>query len=280
MKKFIIYTSLILGTATLASFATKVVMDKKNADVEGLLGILYQQNAAEYKALCFQAYNIARQTVDKVAKSGQTNLAIITDLDETALDNSEGEAFAYQNDLDFVKDGLTKWDLLGQAQAVPGAVEFFQYAKERGIDIYYISNRPADTAVVEATRKNMHVLGFPYTDAGDDAHFLFQPKNAPSTKEPRRKIVSDVLNKKVILLLGDNMIDINAAFDKVNGKIPSPQQRCDLVDNFRNLWGTKYIVLPNAYYGDWEQAYNTNGKTIEQRDAVRQSLLKVVDYTH
>jgi 5'-nucleotidase (lipoprotein e(P4) family) len=279
MKKLIIYTSLILGSAVLASFATKHIMDKKNADMEGLLGILYQQNAAEYKALCLQAYNVARQTVDKAAKTGQNNLAIITDLDETALDNSEGEAYAYQNDRSFVAD-LNKWDLLGRAKAVPGAVAFFQYAKERGIDIYYISNRPADTAIVNATRKNMHALGFPFTDAGDDDHFLFQPIGGLSTKEPRRKMVTDI-GKKVILLLGDNMIDINGAFDKIAGKTYlSPGDRSNLIDNFRELWGTKYIMFPNAYYGDWEQAYNTNGLSIEQRDASRQSLLKVTDYTH
>ena len=88
MKKIIIYASLILGSAALASFGTKEIMDKKNADIEGLLGILYQQNAAEYKALCYQAYNTARQTVDKASKTGEKNLAVITDLDETALDNS------------------------------------------------------------------------------------------------------------------------------------------------------------------------------------------------
>ena len=126
----------------------------------------------------------------------------------------------------------------------------------------------------------MHELGFPFTDPGDEAHFLFQPKGGLSTKEPRRKIVADFWGKKVILLLGDNMIDINTAFDKVNGKYLSPQERWDRVDNFRNLWGTKYIVFPNAYYGDWEQAYNTNGDATDQRDRVRQGLLKWVDYTH
>ncbi|HZY38535.1 MAG TPA: HAD family acid phosphatase [Mucilaginibacter sp.] len=282
MKKFIIYTSLILGSAACASFVTKNIMDKKNADEEGLLGILYQQNAAEYKALCFQAYNLARQTVDKAANTGKKNLAIVTDLDETALDNSEGEAFAYKNDRNFVND-LTTWNLFGQVKAVPGAVEFFQYAKGRGIDIYYISNRKNNTAIVEATRKNMHSLGFPYTNAGDHSHFLFQDstRGALSTKEPRRKMVADVYKKQIIVLLGDNMIDINAAFDKkADGTYLSPQQRWDRVDNFKGLWGTKYIVFPNAYYGDWEQAYNTNGKTIAGRDSVRQGLLKVVDYTH
>src|ERR1700749_3269914 len=104
MKKIVIYVSLIIGSAALAAFATKQIMAKKNADVEGLLGILYQQSAAEYKALCFQAYNITRQTVDKAVRSGDSNLAIITDLDETALDNSGLEAYDYFNDSRVVPD--------------------------------------------------------------------------------------------------------------------------------------------------------------------------------
>ncbi|HMG09519.1 MAG TPA: HAD family acid phosphatase, partial [Mucilaginibacter sp.] len=54
---------------------------------------LWQQRAAEYKALCFQAYNIARQRVDEGVKRISTKpLAIVTDIDETLLDNSPYDA--------------------------------------------------------------------------------------------------------------------------------------------------------------------------------------------
>src|ERR1700754_1792130 len=54
---------------------------------------LYQQRAAEYKALCFQAYNIARERIDAaIKKHGKKPLAVVTDIDETLLDNSPYDA--------------------------------------------------------------------------------------------------------------------------------------------------------------------------------------------
>jgi predicted secreted acid phosphatase len=49
---------------------------------------LYQQRAAEYKALCFQAYNIARLRLNlAIAKHGKKPFAVITDIDETCLNH-------------------------------------------------------------------------------------------------------------------------------------------------------------------------------------------------
>src|ERR1700761_9242142 len=59
-------------------------------DINGKLwASLWQQKAAEYRALCFQAYNIAHLRADQaVAKPSKKPMVIITDIDETLLDNS------------------------------------------------------------------------------------------------------------------------------------------------------------------------------------------------
>ena len=56
--------------------------------------ILFQQTASEYRALCYQAFNIAELRINKIKKKRfrKEKLAIITDLDETILDNSYQEA--------------------------------------------------------------------------------------------------------------------------------------------------------------------------------------------
>ena len=52
--------------------------------------VLWQQTAAEYRALCYQAFNIAALRLNEISKKKlrKQKLAIITDLDETILDNS------------------------------------------------------------------------------------------------------------------------------------------------------------------------------------------------
>src|SRR4051812_47191380 len=53
-----------------------------------LFASVYQQRADEYRALCFQAYNLARLRLDEFAATSTRPRAIITDIDETVLDNS------------------------------------------------------------------------------------------------------------------------------------------------------------------------------------------------
>ena len=48
----------------------------------------WHKNSAEYKALCLQAYNIAKKKLEQeLSKDYEKPLAIIADLDETILDN-------------------------------------------------------------------------------------------------------------------------------------------------------------------------------------------------
>ncbi|MGH2648706.1 MAG: HAD family acid phosphatase, partial [Ginsengibacter sp.] len=99
--------------------------------------VLWQQDAAEYRALCYQAFNIAQARVDEITKDpGTQKLAIITDLDETILDNSDMAA-------EKIKEGKVttakwlKWLRKPTIPTVPGAVDFLNYAAKKGITIFY-----------------------------------------------------------------------------------------------------------------------------------------------
>ena len=48
--------------------------------------MFWHKNSAEYKALCLQAYNIAKKKLDlELSKKHEEKLAIVADLDETCL---------------------------------------------------------------------------------------------------------------------------------------------------------------------------------------------------
>lgn len=50
---------------------------------------LWQQNAGEFRALCYQAFNLATEIVkQKTSLSHLRPIAIVADIDETILDNS------------------------------------------------------------------------------------------------------------------------------------------------------------------------------------------------
>jgi len=224
--------------------------------------ILYQQQAAEYRALCYQAFNLAALRLNEIVKTGAKKLAIITDLDETILDNSYQQAELIKKNENYTDKSWKEWTDKSAATAVPGAVEFLQKAKQKGVTVFYISNR--DTGEVKSTMINLQKLKLPNADT---AHMIFLFNT--SSKEARRQLV--MKKYKVVMLLGDNLNDFTQAFEKKN-----ITDRFAETDKVKNEWGKKFIVLPNPAYGEWENAiYNyERNLTPEEKETKRREKLK------
>jgi len=226
--------------------------------------VLWQQQAAEYRALCYQAFNIASLRLKEIPKKKfkKEKTAIITDLDETILDNSYSEAQLIKDRKEHTNQSWKEWINKSAATAVPGAVDFLQAAKQKGITIFYISNR--DTSEIKSTLLNLQKLQLPDADTG---HMLFLSNT--SSKEARRQIVMEKYN--VVMLLGDNLNDFTQAFERK----PVDERKTE-VDKVREEWGKRFIVLPNSTYGEWENAiydYERN-LTPEQKEKKRIEKLK------
>ena len=206
-----------------------------------VLATLFQQTAAEYRALCYQAFNIGRfmLDVDLADKTVDKHRIIVLDVDETVLDNSPFQAKSVLNSSSY-PDYWETWCNLAKAEPLPGALEFLKYARANGVSIFYVTNRKDNLKV--ATIKNLQEKGFPHADA---EHVI--TRSAEASKEGRRK---ELLAKyHISLLFGDNLNDFAEDFEGKN-----VQSRFEAVDNASNKFGTKFIVLPNAMYGDWENA--------------------------
>lgn len=228
------------------------------------LPVLWQQTSAEYRALCYQAFNLATMRLDQIpAKTyKEKKLAIITDLDETIIDNSRNDAQLVIDNDSYSPQNWKRWTDLSEASAVPGAVEFLQDAHKRGVSIFYISNR--DTAAIQSTLTNLKKLNLPNADR---AHMLFLSKS--SSKDDRRKKVME--GYEVIMLMGDNLGDFAGVFDK-----KPYEERLLETDRVKDEWGRKFIVLPNATYGEWENALYDYDRTLnqEQRYEKRKEKMK------
>nr|WP_299382964.1 5'-nucleotidase, lipoprotein e(P4) family [Allomuricauda sp.] len=202
---------------------------------------VWQQKSGEYKALCFQAYNLARTRLDALLQKKYTQpLAIVTDIDETVLDNSPYQVHQALNNEEYSDASWMEWTARIDCDTIPGALSFLRYAKSRGVDIFYITNRLE--AEREATLKDLERWGFP--DA-TDSHLTM--KTTTSGKEPRRAKVA--ITHEILLLLGDNLSDFSEIYDK-----KTIDKRNDLVIDNSTTFGNRFIVLPNAMYGDWDGA--------------------------
>ena len=232
-----------------------------------LYPLLWQQSAAEYRALCYQAFNIAETRLDEILnkKSRNENLAIITDLDETILDNSYIQAQIIKKGREVNRAEWLKWINNPVVPTVPGAVDFLNYAGKKGVSVFYISNR--DTSGLKITLALLQKLKLPNADV---SHMLFLSNTL--SKEPRRQTVMKDYN--VVLLLSDNLNDFTQAFED-----KPIDERFAETDKVKEEWGKKFIVLPNSIYGEWENAlfgYKEN-LTPEQKIAMLKTLLKGLD---
>ncbi|MBB6112193.1 5'-nucleotidase, lipoprotein e(P4) family [Mucilaginibacter lappiensis] len=225
---------------------------------------LWQQRAAEYRALCFQAYNIAKQRVDEGVKKVSTKpLAIVTDIDETLLDNSPYDAAQGLKNQDYSDKTWKQWTDKAQADTVPGAPAFFKYAASKGITIYYITNRNENER--GATLYNLQKYAMP--NANDEHLFL---KNGNSSKEERRQEV--LKTHEILLLCGDNLPD----FDMLYDNHPTEANRTAITQKLQKEFGSRYIVIPNPSYGDFEGAlFQYNYKlSPAQKDSIIRAKVK------
>lgn len=228
--------------------------------------VLWQQLSAEYKSLCYQSFNWAKIILNNaLAKENHTKpLAIITDIDETILNNSPYSGKLIIEEENYSSTTWKEWGELETAEAIPGAKVFLQYAASKNVEVFYISNR-SDIQKKE-TLYNLQKKGMPFCDAD---HLLL--KTNTSAKQARRDKV--LKNYEIVLLLGDNLSDFHEAFDD-----QKTARRNHLVDSLKVEFGNKFIVLPNPMYGDWETdgLYERKGDWNElQKDSIRRAKLNI-----
>jgi 5'-nucleotidase (lipoprotein e(P4) family) len=256
MKSYLkFFAGMAVMAAIFAVFSFKPLksVTEPSANEHLTMAVLYQQKSAEAKALDFQAYNYAKASLDeklKDKKLKKKKKAVVVDIDETVLDNSPFEARCIIEGSVYPKY-WKEWIELGKAKAIPGAVAFLNYANSKGVETFYISNRKSEFR--DITLKNLKEEGFPNVDT---THLML--KNKENSKEDRRQKLA--VTHEILLLIGDNMADFSPLFDNATTGV-----RNSTTESLKNQFGKKYIVLPNAQYGDWESAlYEYNFKLTEK----------------
>jgi 5'-nucleotidase (lipoprotein e(P4) family) len=271
-RKYLLSFGLVLASVVSTYFATTstaqqgVPRQAAAADNEYQIGaILYMQKAAEYRALAFQAFNIAAVQLDadekarkKLPKAERKKpRAVVVDVDETVLDNSPAQAVQVKNRLPFIQEKWTAWINMRRARAIPGAIDFLNYASRKGARIFYVTNRIE--VEKQPTVDNLKALGFP--DVSDETVLV---KTTESSKEARRQTI--LQKYRIAILIGDNLDDLSNVFER-----KTIDARFAEVDKAREMFGRKFIVLPNAMYGTWENAVYEYGRLTEAQKAEKRA---------
>lgn len=228
--------------------------------------VLWVQHAAEYRASALQAFAWAQDMLDKALadrtwtaaleqrqgqQTGQKGdyaglpPAVIVDVDETVLDNSPYQARLVREQGSFTVESWHGWAHEQQAAPVPGALEFARYAASKQVRVFYITNR--DVAVEADTRENLAQQGFPLDPEVDTLLMANEKPAWTSDKTSRRAEVART--HRILLLVGDNLGDFAP-----DDRVPEDQRNASVSAQYRDYWGTRWIVIPNPMYGTWESA--------------------------
>lgn len=207
---------------------------------EHAMAIRYQQRSAEVRALQRQSYALATlrlRAAVKAAGGRGDGLAVVSDIDETILDNTAIMAHAMTHQGDNIETWKL-WEREGDPHLIPGAADFFHLADRLGVTIFYVSDRFDENKL--ATIATLSRLNLPQVSA--DHVQLFGPPKAE-----RRAAIEK--NHRIILQLGDTLHDFHGAFAGIG---LDDQHR--LAEEHAERFGDDWIVFPNAAHGTWMEA--------------------------
>ena len=252
MRKTLALGAVLIGFGSGAAKAEEVVAS------DLLLAVLWTQKSVEFKGNALSIYSLGRIRLDQALGDNKWTAApaeqkgdfaslppaVVLDVDETVLDNSLYQVWMMRTGKTF---STKTWDEFCAAQvsrAIPGAVEFTKYADSKGVKIFYVTNRGANTE--KDTRENMEKLGFPM--GGNVDTFLMQNEKPEwgSQKGTRRAYIAK--DYRILLNFGDNFGDFDDRYRSTEA------DRLKAFDENKERWGREWLVIANPTYGSFDTA--------------------------
>ncbi|WP_243040183.1 5'-nucleotidase, lipoprotein e(P4) family [Dyella sedimenti] len=247
---------------------------------DNLNAVAWTQTAIEHDLIYLQTYRDAESRLlaaladptwdalpkdDRVAPIQGLKPAVVLDIDETVLDNSPYQARLVKSGGEYNEADWAAWCNEQRARALPGVVEFTQFAAKHGIAVIYISNRAKD--LDQVTLANLRKEGLPVS--GPDAFlglgtFVEDCEQVGTEKGCRRQLISR--KYRVLMQFGDQIGDFASVLAN------NAEGREKAMAPYMGWIGTRWFVLPNPTYGAWEPALFNNDWTAPREERRRQKI--------
>lgn len=224
-------------------FANTEASSAPNSENQLTVAVAWKQTAAEYRALYYQGFNIARFRLDDALKNYRSDdkpLAIITDMDDTILLANNYWGYLISQGQDFFDDAIwDEWIPENKMIPSPGSVDFLKYAESKGVEVFYVTSREQGERTFEYALAHLKQNGFPYADASH----LTVLRDSSNKEKPQSEIAKKY---NVVVMLGDNLNDFKRLY-----YVKSIEQRNALMEKDKDLFGKKFILFPNPTDGHW-----------------------------
>jgi 5'-nucleotidase (lipoprotein e(P4) family) len=180
---------------------------------------------------------------------GDKPLAVILDVDETALQN-----LGYEYDdathpgRPYDQERWNRWERTGghAVLPMPGAVIALERMRHHDVTVIFNTNRMAANAAATEAALNDADLG----PAVHGQTLWLQGDVAPGgAKDPRRAAIAQ--RYCVIAMAGDQLGDFSNFFNDP-ALTPAQRRRAAIAGPASRLWGRGWFLLPNPSYGPWQ----------------------------
>ena len=233
MKNYFLYIlCLMLFACSFKIDTSKTNTINESENIKLPNDIRWVTNSNEYKILCEQTYKNAWNNLSVELKKASNQSAIIMDLDETVLDNSNYQVNLTEKNESYNPESWSVWVNKEEAKLVPGAKAFIDSVRTTNVRLIFLSNRMSKNEL--PTMNNMKSL-----DIYEQGDVFLLRIDRPDKKHIRR---AEVLNgagrfekigpMKVLAYFGDARHDF-----------PDP-------DDYY-IFGKNMFMFPNPMYGKW-----------------------------
>lgn len=234
--------------ALLCLCSTSARGEKTEPDLENNLtyAVAWKQTAAEYRALYYQGFNIARQRVEQAISKREEYkkpLAIVSDVDDTLLLPNDYWGHLIQNGGDFFDDAVwDAWIPENRSIASPGSLAFLEFCEDNEIAIFYVTSRDQGEKTYDYALGNIRAAGFPL-ESEDHLTVLRETSNKQAIQDRIAK------NYDIVVSLGDNLNDFRRKYYSKD-----IDERIGLMEEDHDKFGTEFVLFPNPTDGHWIRA--------------------------
>jgi predicted secreted acid phosphatase len=190
------------------------------AQAKAYLQTRLDQDAAPAKQVCKRAYRKAKgrklyrrvrtcRSVEPPRIDGKP--AIVLDIDETSLSNYDGLRAS-----GFSSTGTVAPAVAGTGTAIAPTLELFEFAKERGVAVFFITGRPS--AIQGPTESNLKAVGY---DGWDGLSFKPGDKTTLAYKAGERAAI-EAKGYDIVANVGDQESDLDGGHADKAFKLPNP----------------------------------------------------------
>jgi len=176
-------------------------------------GIEYAKGV-EYKQLFASACADGKAACEQYVKEhpDATNMAIVSDIDETLLDNRE----YFEDVKEFNWDKFVKWVEKANAPSLKPTADFLAWARKKGFAVFFVTGRPENLRA--ATIRNLVRNGIAY-----DGLYLRPDGNKKSAIEVKTEIRKQIedMGFKVVVNIGDQVSDLVGGYAVDCEKLPN-----------------------------------------------------------